>query len=107
MTGKASPYDRAPQGMVPPRAVPRGPTRGRSLVHGLPVQVAYATIDACFVIISGVSILWLRFGLTQPLGSPYKLFATVFGLTHLSFFLLYSALVVLCCAEPNTLQYAP
>ena len=99
MTGAAPPHDFVTEGMLPPQSVFRGQVKGRSLVRGLPVQIAYATIDAFFVLISGVSIFWLRFGVASPFGARYELFATLFGRTHLSFFLLLSALVVLCCAS--------
>jgi exopolysaccharide biosynthesis polyprenyl glycosylphosphotransferase len=63
------------------------------------VQIGYATIDAFFVLISGVSIFWLRFGVGTPFGARYELFASLFGRMHLGFILLHSALVVLCCAS--------
>jgi len=66
-------------------------------VQGLSVQIAYATIDALFVFMSGVSIFWLRFGAARPFGAGHALFAGMFGRTHLSFILLHAALVVLCC----------
>ena len=97
MMGEAPPPDLVTEGMLPPQPVFRGQAKGRSLVHGLPVQIAYATIDAVFVLISGVSIFWLRFGVGHPFGAQYGLFASSFGRTHLNFFLLDSALVVLCC----------
>jgi len=97
MTGQAPPHDLVPEGMLPPQPVFRGQVKGRSLVHGLPVQITYATIDAFLVFISGVSIFWLRFGAGRPFGARYELFTSSFGRTHVDFFLLYSALVVLCC----------
>jgi len=99
MTGQARPHDLVTEGMLPPQPVFRGQAKGRSLMHGLSVQIAYATIDAFFVLISGVSIFWLRFGVGRPFGARYELFASSFGRTHVNFFLLYSALVVLCCTS--------
>jgi exopolysaccharide biosynthesis polyprenyl glycosylphosphotransferase len=63
------------------------------------VQITYATTDALFVLITGVSIFWLRFGVAQPLGTRLAFFSSLFGRTQLSFILLLSALVVLCCAS--------
>src|SRR5208337_3576153 len=97
MTGQVPPHDLVTEGMLPPQSVFRGQAKGRSLVHGLPVQITYATIDAFFVLVSGVSIFWLRFGVGRRFGARYELFASPFGRTHVNFFLLYSALVVLCC----------
>jgi exopolysaccharide biosynthesis polyprenyl glycosylphosphotransferase len=94
MMGEELPPDLVTEGMLPPQSVFRGQAKGRSLVHGLPAQIAYATIDVVFVFISGVSVFWLRFGVGHPLGA---LFVGSFGRTHLNFFLLHSALVVLCC----------
>jgi exopolysaccharide biosynthesis polyprenyl glycosylphosphotransferase len=97
--GEAPPPDLLTEGMPPPQPVFRAQAKGRSLVHGLPVQIAYAATDAFFVLITGVTIFWLRFGLRYPFGAQYGLFASLFGRTNLSFILLHSALVVLCCAS--------
>ncbi len=94
---KAPPQGRVTEGPLPTQPIFRGQAKGRSLVHGLPVQIAYATIDAFLVFMSGLSIFWLRFGGAHPFGGGYALFASLFGRTHVSFILLHSALVVLCC----------
>jgi exopolysaccharide biosynthesis polyprenyl glycosylphosphotransferase len=97
MTGEAPLHDLVTEGALPPQSVFRGQGKGRSLVHGLPVQLAYATIDTFFVLISGAIIFWMRFGVRHPLGTQRVLFESLSGRTYLSYFLLYSALVVLCC----------
>jgi exopolysaccharide biosynthesis polyprenyl glycosylphosphotransferase len=97
MKGQAPPPDLVAEGMLP--AVFRVQAKGRSLVHGLPVQIALAATDAFLVVITGVSIFWLRFAAAYPFRAQYGLFAGLFGRTNLSFILLHSALVVLCCAS--------
>jgi exopolysaccharide biosynthesis polyprenyl glycosylphosphotransferase len=99
MKGQAPPHDLVTEGMLPPPPVFRVRAKGRSLVHGLPAQIACAATDAFFVLVTGVSIFWLRFGATHPFSANYALFASLFGRTQLSFILLHSALVVLCCAS--------
>lgn len=97
VAGLAPPTELLTDGLLPPQVVFRGQRRGRNLVHGLPVQIAYATIDAFFVLMSSAIVFWLRFGVANPLGRQRDLFASLSGRTYLSFFLLYSALVILCC----------
>jgi exopolysaccharide biosynthesis polyprenyl glycosylphosphotransferase len=97
ITGEVPPHDLVIEGTLPPQPAFRGQGKGRSLVHGLPVQIAYATIDAFLVLISGVIIFCARFGVAHPLGTQRVLFENLSGRMYLSFFLLYSALVVLCC----------
>jgi exopolysaccharide biosynthesis polyprenyl glycosylphosphotransferase len=97
--GESPPHDLVSEGMLSPQPVSRVQAKGRSLVHGLGVQIAYASIDAFFVLITGLSIFWLRFGVRYPFGAQYGLLASLFGRTNLSFILLHSALVVLCCAS--------
>jgi exopolysaccharide biosynthesis polyprenyl glycosylphosphotransferase len=99
MKGQTPPHDLLGEGMFPPQPVSRVQAKGRSLVHGLPVQIAYATIDAFLVLIGGVAIFWLRWGAAYPFAAQYGIFTSLFGRTQLSFILLLSALVVLCCAS--------
>jgi len=99
MKGQVPPPDLVTEGMLPAQPGFRVQAKGRSLAHGLPAQIAYATTDAIFVLIIGVSIFWLRFAVAYPFRAQYELFASLFGRTNLSFILLHSALVVLCCAS--------
>jgi exopolysaccharide biosynthesis polyprenyl glycosylphosphotransferase len=99
MKGQARPHDLVTEGMLAAQPVSRVQAKGRSLAHGLSVQIAYATTDAFFVLITGISIFWLRFAAAYPFRAQYELFASLFGRTNLSFILLLSALVVLCCAS--------
>jgi exopolysaccharide biosynthesis polyprenyl glycosylphosphotransferase len=96
-TGEAPPHDSVTEGPFPPQSVFRGQGKGRSLVRGLPVQIAYATIDISFVLVSSVIVFWMRFGATHPFGLQRVVFESSFGRTYLSFFLLYSGLVMLSC----------
>ena len=99
MTGEAPPHDLVTEDALPPQSVFRGQSKGRSLAHGLPVQMTYAAIDIFFVLISGAIIFWMRFGVAYPSSTQRVLFEGLAGRTYLSFFLLYSALVVLCCTS--------
>ena len=76
----------------------RGRSRGKSLVRGLSVQIAYATIDAVLVCVIGVAVLWLRFGIKLLLGPEHQLFDGAAGHAYVGVFLLYAALVVMGCA---------
>jgi exopolysaccharide biosynthesis polyprenyl glycosylphosphotransferase len=99
MTGEAPLPDLVTEAALQPQSVSRGQGKGRSLVHGLPVQLVYATIDTFFVLMSGGIIFWMRFGVAHPLGTQHVFFEGLSGRVYISFFLLYSALVVLSCAS--------
>src|SRR5258708_2906222 len=84
-----------------PQHLTRGRNRGKSLVRGLSVQVAYAVIDAMLVFAIGSVALWLRFGITLLLGPERQLFDGSAGHTYTGFFILYAALVVMGCANQD------
>jgi len=89
------------EGEISSRSPSRGRNRGKSLVHGFSVQVAYALIDAIFVCLIGVSVLWLRFGFSAIFGPEQQLLRVGSGHTYAGFFLLYAALVVMGCANQD------
>jgi len=74
----------------------RGRNRGKSLVRGLPVQLAYAAIDAFLVWAIGASLLWVL-----SLAPGHRLFIGPYGRPYVGIFLLYSALVLLGCASQD------
>lgn len=84
-----------------PHARRRVRVRGRSLVRGLPVQLAYASIDALLVCVVGVAMIWQRFGVTVPsdLGNVFS--NQTARNTYEGFFLLYAMLVVMGCASQD------
>ena len=83
------------------RVQSRGRTRGRSLVHGLPVQLTYAAIDAAFVFFIGAATVLLRFSPNVPFDfSPWVFNRTVWH-AYEGFFVLYAALVVMGCASQD------
>lgn len=84
-----------------PLARPRGRTRGRSLVHGLQVQIAYAVIDAILVCAVGAAIVWLRYSMSFPIGFGHAVFNSTIGGAYEGFFLLYAAFVVMGCASQD------
>ncbi len=84
-----------------PRAQTRGRSRGRSLVHGLQVQLAYAAIDAVLVCVIGAALVWLRFSASFPLGFGHTFFNSTAGGAYEGFFLLYAAFVVMGCASQD------
>jgi exopolysaccharide biosynthesis polyprenyl glycosylphosphotransferase len=95
----APPQELFTEGVLAVQVVPNGRGRGRSLARGLPVQIAYAAIDATLVCIVGALIVWLRFGLELP--AVRQAFNQTAGQAYAGFFLLYSALVVLGCANQD------
>jgi exopolysaccharide biosynthesis polyprenyl glycosylphosphotransferase len=97
MGGQAPPPDFVTEGKSPAPPVFRGLAKGRGLVHDLLVQIASAATDALLVLITGITIFWLRFAASYPLSAQLGLFDGLFGRTNLSFILLHSTLVVLCC----------
>ena len=89
------------EGVLPVRVLPNGRVRGRSLVRGLSVQIAYATIDATLVCLVGGLAVWFRFVMGLPFTAQHLLFDQLAGQAYAGFFLLYAALVVLGCANQN------
>jgi exopolysaccharide biosynthesis polyprenyl glycosylphosphotransferase len=79
----------------------RVPGRGRSLVHGPHVRLAYAAIDACLVCLGGTLVCCLRFGTPHSIAQLRQVFSTTAGHTYVGFFLLYAALVVLACVTQD------
>jgi exopolysaccharide biosynthesis polyprenyl glycosylphosphotransferase len=96
----APPQELFTEGVLPVQVIPNGRGRGRSLVRGLSVQIAYAAIDASLVCLVGAFVVWLRFGLGF-LFAPRLVFDHLVGQAYVGFFLLYSALIVLGCANQN------
>src|SRR5258708_5225487 len=88
-------------GVLPVQPVPNGRVRGRSLVRGLSVQIAYATIDATLVCLVGAFVVWSRFAMGLPFAAKRLLFDQLAGHVYAGFFLLYAGLVVLGCANQN------
>jgi exopolysaccharide biosynthesis polyprenyl glycosylphosphotransferase len=93
------------QDFARPVALPkqsRVPGRGRSLTHGVHVQFAYATIDAGFVLFSGVLAFCVRAGAAwySPVQLRHIFHGTV-GHSYIGMFLLYAGLVVLSCASQD------
>lgn len=82
-------------------ASPNGRGRGRNLVRGLSVQIAYGAIDTTLVFLVGAIIVWLRFGLPFPFAARHFEFDHAAGQAYAGFFLLYATLVVLGCANQS------
>jgi exopolysaccharide biosynthesis polyprenyl glycosylphosphotransferase len=78
----------------------RGRMRGRALVHGLPVQLAYAAIDAVWVCAIGTAVTLLWFDINLPYWRHQFLDQRV-GHAYEGFFILYAALVVMGCASQD------
>lgn len=73
------------------------PARGRTLVRGWPVQLAYAVTDIIVVCAIGVAMIWLRFFvILGPTVGP-QLFDHRTEHAYQGFFLLYAMLIVLSC----------
>lgn len=86
---------------APPHAQNGARTRGRSLVRGLPVQLAYASIDAALVCLVGIAVIWLRFSFGFPSFSEAQAFSHVAWHAYGGFFLLYATFVVFGCATQD------
>jgi exopolysaccharide biosynthesis polyprenyl glycosylphosphotransferase len=97
----APPKELVTEGVLPPHALPNGLARGRSLVRGLHVQIAYATIDATLVCLIGGLVVWLRFAVGFPFGLQGPPLDQVVRHMYVGFFFLYAALVVLGCANQD------
>ncbi len=97
----APPLELFTEGVLPVQLLPNGHRRGRNLVRGLPVQIAYSTIDATLVCLSGAFLVWLRFGLRLPFATWLLAIDQFEGRAYAGFFLLYAALVVLGCANQS------
>ena len=89
--------DEAPNAQLPTN----GLGRGRNLVHGLPVQIAYATIDAALVCLVGGIVVWLRFGGGFSFGAHRLLLDQGTIHSYAGFVFLYAALVILGCTSQN------
>jgi exopolysaccharide biosynthesis polyprenyl glycosylphosphotransferase len=77
----------------------RAPGRGRTLTHGVHVQVAYVAIDAVAVFFSGTLAFCLHSGAWHSVAELHQLFQGSVGQKYFGIFLLYAALVVLACAS--------
>jgi exopolysaccharide biosynthesis polyprenyl glycosylphosphotransferase len=97
----APPQELFTEGVLPVQVLPNGRVRGRSLVRGFSVQIAYATIDATLVCLVGGLAVWFRFVIGLPFAEQRLLFDQLAGQAYAGFFLLYAALVVLGCANQN------
>jgi len=97
----APPPELFTEGVLPVQVVPNGRVRGRSLVRGLSVQIAYAAIDATLVCLVGALVVWVRFTMGLPFAAQRLLFDQLAGHVYAGFFLLYAGLVVLGCANQN------
>jgi exopolysaccharide biosynthesis polyprenyl glycosylphosphotransferase len=84
---------------IPPS--PNGRGRGRNLVRGLSVQIAYGAIDTTLVFLVGAILVWLRFGLPFPFAARHFEFDQAAGQAYAGFFLMYATLVVLGCASQS------
>ena len=89
------------EGVLPSQQQTRGRNRGKSLARGLPVQMAYASIDAILVCMIGAAVLWARFGIGLLWGPERQLFDGAVGHAYAGVFILYSALVVMGCASQS------
>ena len=97
----APPVELFTEGVLPVQVLPNGHRRGRNLVRGLSVQIAYGAIDTTLVCLSGAFLVWLRFGLRLPFATWLAAFDQFAGRAYAGFFLLYAALVVLGCANQS------
>jgi exopolysaccharide biosynthesis polyprenyl glycosylphosphotransferase len=97
----ASPQDLFGDGVLPNPALAIGLGRKRSLIRGLPVQIAYATIDAIVVCSVGWLVVWLRFGMGFQFTLRGLLLDQVIIHAYAGFISLYAALVILGCANQN------
>jgi exopolysaccharide biosynthesis polyprenyl glycosylphosphotransferase len=97
----APPKELFSEGVSSVQGIPNGRSRGRNLVRGLPVQIAYGAIDATLVFLVGAFLVWLRFGLPFPFAARHFEFNQAAGQAYAGFFLLYAALVVLGCANQS------
>lgn len=77
------------------------PQARRMFARGLSIQVAYAVIDACCVIVNGALMYFLRFGRVYSLEAQIAFFRTHTARAYIGFFVLYAALVVLSCMSQN------
>jgi hypothetical protein len=97
----APPVELFTEGVLPVQVLPNGHRRGRNLVRGLSVQIAYGAIDATLVCLSGAFLVWLRFGLRLPFATWLSTFVQFEGRAYAGLFLLYAAFVVLGCANQS------
>lgn len=97
----ALPEEYATDAGLPSDTRARTPGRGRTMVHGLSVQVAYALIDTFFVCLGGALVIWIRFRALEPLETSRLALGPLSVSAYAGFFLLYAAIVVLGCASQN------
>ena len=97
----APPQELFTEGLLQAQVFTKVRGNGRSLVHGLPVQIAYATIDATLVCLIGVFVVWCRFGVGVPLAPRCLRVDQGTAYAYASFFTLYALLVILGCASQN------
>ncbi len=97
----APPLELFTEGVLPVQLVPNGHARGRNLVRGLSVQIAYGVIDATLVCMVGAFLTWIRFGLQLPFVTWLSVYDQFAGRTYVGFFLLYATLVILGCANQS------
>jgi len=97
----APPQELFTEGVLPVQVLSNGRGRGRSLVRGLSVQIAYAMIDGALVCFVGGLVVWLRFCTGLPFPAQRLLFDQLASHVYAGYFLLYASLVVLGCANQN------
>lgn len=69
----APPVELFTEGVLPVQILSNGHGKGKNLVRGLSVQIAYGAIDAILVYLVGAFLVWVRFGLrVPPQGSVQK-----------------------------------
>src|ERR1700746_52604 len=95
------PVDLFTEGVLPVQVLSNGRGKGKNLVRGLSVQIAYGVIDAFLVCLVGASLLWVRFGLRLPFTTWLSAYDQFEGRAYAGFFLLYATLVVLGCANQS------
>lgn len=97
----APPVDLFTGGVLPVQVLSNGHGKGKNLVRGLSVQIAYGAIDAILVCLVGAFLVWLRFGLRLPFTTWLSAYNQFEGRAYAGFFLLYTALIVLGCANQS------
>jgi hypothetical protein len=85
-------------GVLPVQILSSGHGKGKNLVRGLSVQIAYGAIDAILVCLVGAFLVWVRFGLRVPFATSLSAYDQFEERAYAGFFLLYATLVVLGCA---------
>ena len=73
----------------------------KSVARGLTIQAVYAALDVGCVLANGALMYMLRFGDHYSLQAQIEFFKTETAHKYIGFFILYAALVVLCCTSQN------